>query len=182
MANKDRPDVFDDVIGKTGYSRLELWRDKVVIDKRGQVRINQRVLIKLGELPYEPRVIIRKPDKKTLGFWFVSKEFTESEEFRSGFDGKNAPYPYVFTEKAKNFSALDALRRSGIKDIADMITYRNSDTKRGKKYPDSIGFGKWEVDTEQMTIWVDVTEMEKRTASSYKKKSKKKVSGKSNSL
>ena len=180
MANKDRPDVFDDVIGKTGYSRLELWRDKVVIDKRGQVRINQRVLVKLGELPYEPRVIIRKPDKKTLGFWFVSKEFTESEEFRSGFDGKNAPYPYVFTEKAKNFSALDALRRSGIKDIADMITYRNSDTKRGKKYPDSIGFGKWEVDTEQMTIWVDVTEMEKRTASSYKKKSKKKVSGKSN--
>jgi len=57
---------------------------------------------------------------------------------------------------------------------------RNSDTKRGKKYLDSIGFGKWEVDTEQMTIWVDVTEMEKRTASSYKKKSKKKVSGKSN--
>ena len=181
MANKDRPDVFDDVIGKTGYSRLELWRDKVVIDKRGQVRINQRVLIKLGELPYEPRVIIRKPDKKTLGFWFVSKEFTESEEFRSGFDGKNAPYPYVFTEKAKNFSALDALRRSGIKDIADMITYRDSDTKRGKQYPDSIGFGEWEVDTEQMTIWIDTTDMEKRTANSYKKKSKKKASSKSNS-
>ena len=180
MAKKDRPNLFDDVIGKTGYSRLELWRDKVVIDKRGQVRINQKVLIKLGELPYEPRVIIRKPDEKTLGFWFVSKEFTESQEFRSGFDGKNAPYPYVFTEKAKNFSALDALRRSGIKDIADMITYRNSDTKRGKQYPDSIGFGEWEVDTEQMTIWIDTTDMEKRTASSYKKKSKKKVGSRSN--
>jgi hypothetical protein len=174
-------DFFDDVIGKTGYSRLELWKDKVVIDKRGQVRINQQVLVKLGKLPDEPRVIIRKPDKKRLGFWFVSREFTESEEFRTAYEDRNSPRAYTFTEKTKNFSALDALRRSGIKDIADMITYRDSDTKRGKQYPDSIGFGEWEVDTEQMTIWIDTTNMEKRTANSYKKKSKKKASSKSNS-
>ena len=177
---KNKPNFFDDVIGDTGYSRLELWKDKVVIDKRGQVRINQQVLVKLGQLPDEPRVIIRNPNKKTLGFWFVSKEFTESEDFRSAYEGKNAPYPYVFTEKAKNFSALKALQGSGIKDIADMITFRDSDTKRGKKYPDSIGFGKWEVDTEEDTIWIDTTQMEKRTTSSYKKKSKKKIGGRSN--
>ena len=69
-------DFFEGAIGKANYSRLELWKDKVVIDRRGQVRYNQKVLIKLGELPDEPRVIVSSPDDKTLMFWFVSKEYT----------------------------------------------------------------------------------------------------------
>ena len=165
-------DFFDGAIGKTNYSRLELWKDKVVIDKRGQVRYNQKVLIKLGELPDEPKVLVSSPDDKTLMFWFVSKEYTESSDFRSNFEDRLAPYPYVFTEKTKKIHALEALRSSGIKVIVDMIIHRDSSTKKGMKFPDSIGFSDWEVDAEQKIVSVYIRKMEK--------KDKKKVGGRSN--
>lgn len=166
-------DFFDGAIGKANYSRLELWKDKVVIDKRGQVRYNQKVLIKLGELPDEPRVIVSSPDDKTLMFWFVSKEYTESSDFRSNFEDRLAPYPYVFTEKTKKIHAMEALRSSGVKVVADMIVYRDSTTEKGMKFPDSIGFSDWEVDAEQKIVSVYIRKMEK--------KAKKKVGGGSNS-
>ena len=165
-------DFFEGAIGKASYSRLELWKDKVVIDRRGQVRFNQKVLIKLGELPDEPRVIVSSPDDKTLMFWFVSKEYTESSDFRSNFEDRLAPYPYVFAEKTKKIHALEALRSSGIKVIADMIIHRDSPTKKGMKLPHSIGFGDWEVDAEQKIVSVYIRKMEK--------KDKKKVGGRSN--
>ena len=155
-------DFFDGAIGKANYSRLELWKDKVIIDRRGQVRFHQKVLIKLGELPDEPRVIVSSPDDKTLMFWFVSKEYTESSGFRSNFEDRLAPYPYVFTEKTKKIHALEALRSSGVKVVADMIIHRDSSTKTGMKFPNSIGFGDWEVDAKQKIVSVYVRKIEKQ--------------------
>ena len=160
--SKQEADFFDGVIGKTLYSRLELWKDKVIIDKRGQVRFNQKVLIKLGELPIEPRVIVSSPDDKTLMFWFVSKEYTESSDFRAIFEDRLLPYPYIFTEKTKKIQALDALRSSGVKVVANMIIHSDSTTKKGMEFSDSIGFADWEVDAERKIVSVYIRKMEKR--------------------
>ena len=165
-------DFFEGAIGKANYSRLELWKDKVVIDRRGQVRFNQKVLIKLGELPDDPRVLVSSPDDKTLMFWFVSYEYSQSSELRSKFEDRLAPYPYKFTEKTKKIHALEALRSSGVKVISSMIINSESQTKKGMKLPDSIGFGDWEVDAEQKIVSVYIRKMEK--------KDKKKVGGRSN--
>lgn len=165
-------DFFDGAIGKANYSRLELWKDKVVIDRRGQVRFNQKVLIKLGKLPDEPRVLVSSsPNDKTLMFMFVSNEYSQSSDFRAIFKDRLAPYPYVFSQKTKKIHALEALRSSGIEVITNMIFNSDSETKKGMKAPHSIGFGDWEVDAEQKIVSVYIRKMEKRA----KRKAKKKV-------
>jgi len=152
-------DLTDFIPVRSGiFERRLRWKDKVVIDSKGQVRFNQQVLEELGELPFPKAFItIGTNEQDTLTFEFHSEADIKTSKFKS-----RGQRPYTYTPQSKKCQARNALLMTKVEPVVNMIIYRDSNSSKGKQYPDSIAFGNPVVNSDRKIVQISTAHMEKR--------------------